>query len=101
VTTGLGVAGLGVGIAFGLVARAQNEELAKGCPNNQCTPDYWPRANAYNNNKLASTIGFAAGGACLVTGLILVLASPSGEPAADSKVAFAVGPRSAQVRIRF
>ena len=101
VTAGLGVAGIGVGIATGLVARSQNQQLAKACPDNQCTPVNWSAVDGYNKNKLASTIGFAAGGACLVTGVILVLVAPSGEQPADSRVAFAVGVRSAQVRIRF
>ena len=98
---GLGIAGLGMGIATGLVAWSQKSDLESKCPGGQCTPGNWAALDSYNNLKLASTIGFAAGGACLVTGVILVLVAPSGEQPDDPKMAFSIGPRSAQVRIRF
>jgi hypothetical protein len=98
---GVGLAGLGVGIVTGLLALSQKSDLQKKCPGDQCGPENWGAVDSYNHLKLTSTIGLAAGGACLVTGVILVLASPSGEQPAGPKVAFGVGPRSAQVRIRF
>jgi hypothetical protein len=98
---GLGLAGIGVGIVTGLVAWSQKSDLDKKCPGGQCTPENWAALDSYNNLKLASTIGLAAGGACLVTGVILVLVAPSSAQPTDPKVAFGLGPRSAQVRIRF
>jgi hypothetical protein len=101
VAAGLGVVGIGVGVTMALVARSQNEKLAKACPDQQCIRANWSAVDSYNNSKLASTIGFVAGGACLVAGVILVLVAPSGEQTSDPRLAFGIGPRSAQVRIRF
>jgi hypothetical protein len=98
---GLGVAGIGVGIATGLVAWSEKNDLSRRCPQNHCPPENHSALARYNNLKLASTIGFAAGGACLVTGVIVLLATPAGEKPAEPKVAFGIGPRFAQMRIRF
>lgn len=77
----VGLAGLGVGVAFGAVAMSKKSKVDELCPDeNDCTVegiDTNDQARLFGN---VSTVGFIAGGALLVTGLVMWLAAPSGEP---------------------
>lgn len=76
---GAGVAGLGVGTAFAVMAKNQYEDSKSGCPNdpnicNQAGFDLRKDARSKGN---VATVGFIAGGAFLSGAAILWLASGS------------------------
>jgi hypothetical protein len=77
---GLGVVGLGVGTAFGIVS--MNDKSGAHCDaNNFCDP------GALSSGRSAATgadVGFMAGGALLAAGLVLVLLAPPGSDATGS-----------------
>jgi hypothetical protein len=77
---GLGVVGLGVGAAFGIVS--MNDKNGAHCDaNNFCDP------GPLDSGRSAATgadVGLMAGGALLVGGLVLVLLAPSGDDATGS-----------------
>lgn len=70
---GLGVAGLGVGIGFGIAAmNATNDVLTLyGCQNDKCPPEAEADLSVAKTNGNLSTAGFVVGGAGLVAGTIL------------------------------
>jgi hypothetical protein len=76
---GVGAAGLVVGGVFGGLALSGKSKLTDLCANNTCTTQEGKDARAAANTKaLVSTVGFAAGGAALATGIVLfVLSRPS------------------------
>ncbi len=77
---GLGVVGLGVGTVFGIVS--MNDKNGAHCDaNNFCDP------GALSSGRSAATVadvGYMAGGALLVGGLVLVLLAPSGSDGTGS-----------------
>jgi hypothetical protein len=91
----VGVAGLGVGSAFGLVALSKRDAARNVCPEPLC-PDAsgsskWSDAKSAAN---ISTVAFAVGGAGIVAGAVLWLtAPPVGQ---GTRVGF--GPGSVQIR---
>lgn len=98
VVGGLGVAGLAAGTIFALRYNSKNDE-ALGICSSSSTPcvdaDVTRHATLVSEAKDARTmsiVGFAAGGAALATGLLLVLTAPSGGATADVRVLPLVGP---------
>jgi hypothetical protein len=93
-TGALGVVGIGVGSGFGISVLDQSKTARRLCDGNRCTSqrgvDAAERAATY---ATIATIGVAAGGGLLVTGVVLWLsgaknASDSAEPGnADVRVA--------------
>ena len=77
---GLGVAGLGAGAVAGLMAIGANDRSKEVCPaDGVCADERARRDNAdARTAATVSTIGFAAGGVLLATGVALVLSAPSG-----------------------
>ena len=80
VTAGVGVVGLGVGTAFGLVAKSKNDASnSSGCNGNNCTS----QAAATRRDALSaanvSTVAFVAGGVLAASGVVLWLAAPKGD----------------------
>lgn len=78
---GLGIAGLGVGTAFGLLSKQKHDQSNSGhCDaNNVCDPtgvELRHRAVQYGT---VSTVGFVAGGVGVVGGLVLLLTAPHEE----------------------
>jgi hypothetical protein len=93
VAGGAGVAGLGVGAAFGL--KAMSDKSAAQCDaSNACKPG--PLSDARTSATISS-VGFIAGGVLLAGGAALVLLSPRGTATerAALHVAPAVGARDA------
>jgi len=72
---GVGAAALAAGGITGAMALGESDQL--NCPNNACSGDEADRLGRANDLALSSTILFAAGGALAVTGLVLLLTSPS------------------------
>jgi hypothetical protein len=90
VAGGLGVVGIGVGSAFGLVAMSKKNDAKSVCPDACATQDgvnKWSDAKSAGN---LSTIGFVAGGVLLAGGVVLWLTAPSGE-ATGPRVGLAPG----------
>lgn len=84
----------GVGVGFGFNARSLREEALATCPPQSCGIDDAARANATNararQRALVANIGYAAGGAAVISGAVLWFISP---PAAEVRIA--VSPQSA------
>ena len=80
VVGGVGIIGLGLGTYFGLAAASNWSSSQSECKSSASCPD---RASAVSDhdsasqNGLASTIAFAAGGAAVTTGILLIVLSPS------------------------
>ncbi|MGK3997457.1 hypothetical protein [Sorangium sp. So ce1024] len=75
---GAGVAVLGVGAVFGVLAAGQASDAERDqalCPNKQCTPQGREEIEAAETKALLSTIGVGVGIAALGAGAILVLTS--------------------------
>ncbi len=86
VVGGVGVAGLLAGGVAGGLALGQHDELVKACPDGRCPAGKRGDIDAYEATGMASTIGFAAGGALTVAGAALFLFSPSRKPATTASV---------------
>ena len=85
---GVGVAGLAVGSIFGaqvLSKKSSLDEICKG-GKEKCPSSAQGDIDSMNTASTISTIGFAAGGVALVTGVIVLLASKS-PASADAKTA--------------
>jgi hypothetical protein len=91
VAGGVGIAGLGLGAAFGV--KAMSDKNSAQCDaTNACTPG--PLSDARTSATISS-VGFIAGGVLLAGGAALVLLAPRRPEAAALRVAPAVGARDA------
>lgn len=89
VTAGVGIVALGVGAAFGLVARSENDQSnSSGCHGNDCTADAAAMRREALNSANVSTVAFVAGGVLAAGGVVLWLVAPTG----DADRALAVAP---------
>lgn len=92
---GVGAAGLGVGAVTGAVALGDASDLKARClPTKRCPAEDQGKADAARRLADVSTIGLIAGGAAVLTGVVLLLVRPSGEAAhrtGASPVRFNVG----------
>ncbi len=98
---GVGIASIGAGAVFGILASSQASK-AKGdsklCPDKVCTPAGRSEIDSAKTKALVSTIGFGVGAAALVAGTVLVLtAKPAEQHAASTRFAPAVGPHGGGV----
>lgn len=75
----LGLAGIAVGTATGVLAMNKNDESLEHCPvdPNRCTAEGVDLRDEALTMGTVSTVGFAVGGAALVAGVILLLTAPS------------------------
>jgi hypothetical protein len=100
VIASVGVVGLAVGTAFGVIAIGKKSDAEALCP---AYPDSCPTQEGIDANDEAktagtvATVGLVAGGVLLVGGVVLWIAAPSG----DSNVAVQLAPNGAAVRLRF
>jgi hypothetical protein len=79
----VGLVGLGLGSAFGLLAKTKLDEsnAAGQCnANDQCPPSGLSLRRTAEHEGTASTVAFAAGGALFAGGLVLYLSAPRGSP---------------------
>ena len=89
VVGGIGVAGLVVGGVFGGLAASGKSTLKTECPGNACPTGAAADDLASVKGKATiSTIGIAAGGALLATGVVLYLVSGKSDPKEAPKAAF-------------
>jgi hypothetical protein len=85
---GLGVAGVGVGCTFGLMAKPTYDKSAPYCDGDVCTSEghyYRERGRTQGN---ISTAAFVVGGAGLVTAAVLWITAPK-RPASDGALVIA------------
>jgi hypothetical protein len=80
----LGVVGLGVGSAFGLLAMSKRDQSNKGLPNycdqgtNFCSQTGLSLRKDAETLATGSTVGFVAGGVALAAGIVLYVTAPKG-----------------------
>jgi serine/threonine-protein kinase len=85
---GIGVAGLGVGTVFGLLAKSNNDEAAKHClGSGACDPAGVSLGDAAETDATIATVTFLVGTATLATGVVLFLTAPSAGDAPDKTAA--------------
>lgn len=78
VSLGVGVVGLGVGAYFGYRTLQNKSDRDAHCVEDACDQAGVDFDRDARTTATASTIGFVAGGVLAVTGVVLVLTSPSG-----------------------
>jgi hypothetical protein len=80
VALGVGAAGLVVGGITGGLVLGKHGDIIKSCPEGHCLPaqkaSIQPEIDSYNRMGTIATIGFIAGGALAVTGVVLMLTAP-------------------------
>jgi hypothetical protein len=96
VVAGAGVAAIGVGAVFGLMAKSEDDAAARlctggpaasTCANDAEKSDYYGHVDAAKQRAKMAYVGFGVGAVALVTGTVLVLISKSTESSATSFVA--------------
>jgi len=70
ISWGVGLAGVGVGTAFGVMAMKDKQNLDGQCPNNSCPSSSGDSVDSAKQKGNISTIAFAVGGAGLVLGTV-------------------------------
>lgn len=81
----LGLVGVGVGIAFAAVAHSTYDDSLAHCPTDetQCTAEGVELREDAQSAQTVYVASFAVGGAAVITGLVLLLTAPSGEPGGE------------------
>jgi hypothetical protein len=97
VAGGLGVVGVGVGTAFGVITMSKKSDAQNACAGSTCTTmdgsSKWSDAASAGN---VSTIGFVAGGVALAGAAVLWFTAPSPNAAGRTQVGF--GPGGVEVK---
>ena len=96
VAGGVGVVGLGVGAAFGLIAMSKKSDAQSACPNQCATADGVSKWNDAASAGNISTIGFIVGGVGVAGAAVLWLTAPNTSHGASTQVG--LGPGGLQVR---
>jgi hypothetical protein len=99
ITAGVGVLGIGAGTVLGISARSLWQQARADCDaNNVCTDAAYALVEQSHLRGNLSTVAFAAGGAALVTSVVLYLRSPRdrGRP---THVVPQIAPRAAGVAV--
>jgi hypothetical protein len=97
VAGGVGIVGLGVGTAFGVMALSQKSDAQSLCSHDPCSDrtgvNEWSTADSSGN---VSTVGFVVGGIALAGGAVLWFTAPSLNRGSSTQVGF--GPGSLQLK---
>ena len=95
---GVGVIGLGVGTAIGVVALSNRSSAQTACPNNVCgtlaEANKFASANSTGN---VGTVTLIVGGAAVVGGAVLWFTAPKARDTGSTRVG--LGPGSVQVMV--
>ena len=96
VVGGLGVVGVGLGTAFGLISRGDHDDAANACPPpgpcaNASGADLWRNAYHFGN---ASTVAFVIGGVGLAAGTVMWVVAVKTTKHKDASAELVVGPGS-------
>jgi len=95
VAGGLGVVGVGVGAAFGLIAMSQKNDAASVCPTQCASQDGVNKWSTAGSSARIADIGFIVGGVGLVGGAVLWFTAPSASPSTPQ---VGLAPGSLQVK---
>jgi hypothetical protein len=100
VTGSVGVAGLGAGLVFVLLANSELSAAKEGCPTypNGCSSENYSRNDKARTFADISTVSFIAGGAFVGLGTVLWLTAPS---SSDKSVEVGLGPSSLVIKGTF
>ena len=78
---GVGVAGLAVGAVFGLLTGSAASSARPHCPNDACDATGLADVDRAKTDAWVSDVGFVAGGAALVAGVVLIVTARPTRPA--------------------
>ncbi len=91
ITGGVGLVGLGVGGAFGLLSASKHSDYTSHCLGNVCDAQgYASHSDAVSDGNI-STVAFIAGGALVAAGAVLWITAPKSHPASGWRVTPRVG----------
>ncbi len=97
VAGGVGVVGVGLGTAFGVMALSQKSDAHNACPATSCpTQDGLNKWNTAGTTGDVSTVGFIVGGAGLVGAAVLWFTAPRSSGGVTAQVG--LGPRGVQLK---
>lgn len=95
----IGVVGLGVGSAFGLMAKSTYDKSDPHCLANHCdSPGHDFRQSALSKATV-SDIAFGVGAAAIAGGVVLWLTAPKAEPSSAARVTPVIGPKIALISL--
>ncbi len=97
---GVGVASMGTGAAFGVVAKNRLNASSGHCQTPACDPTGLADVSDAKNAATISTITFVAGGVLLAGGIVLYLTAPSAPSKTGLVVAPAASPSFAGLSLR-
>jgi hypothetical protein len=89
VVAGIGLVGIGVGAAFGIVAKSDNDGVGGNCNQGVCNQQGLSSLDSAHTAATVSTVAFAAGGVTLAGGALLYFLAPR---ASSSGSGFVVAP---------
>ena len=82
---GVGLVGLGLGTAFGLMAKSANDDSLAQCRTDTlCSADGLDSRQTAKDRATVSTAGFVAGGALTAAGIVMVVVALTGNSTAPS-----------------
>ena len=80
ITGGVGIAGIGVGSVFGILAMSKNNSTSGHCNGSVCDAPTIATLSDARTDATVSTVGFVAGGVLIAAGAVLYLTAPKGPP---------------------
>lgn len=93
VTAGVGLAGIGVGVAMGVLAMQKADELHAACPvREQCAPENEELESDALLFGNISTGAFIGGGVIAATSVVLLILRPGGGPVEPDEAAASITP---------
>lgn len=94
----VGGLGLALGTVTGAIAASQASDIKEGCIDGHCLEEDADALETASTLATVSTVGFIAGGACVVAGIVLVAVRPGGD---DGTTTVSFGPSGVLVRGTF
>jgi hypothetical protein len=100
VVGGVGAATLLLGAVTGGLTLAKKSTITANCSGTVCNHDGKAAADSARTTGLVSTIGFAAGGAALVTGVVLLLTAPKKSDEKSARYDVEIGPNGFAMNVK-
>ncbi len=97
---GVGIVGVGVGAAFGFVAKSDKDGAGGNCNQGVCNQQGLSSLDSAHTAATVSTIAFAAGGAALVGGALLYFLAPHASSGTGLVVSPSAGAHTAGLELR-
>ncbi len=96
---GVGIVGVGVGAAFGFIAKSDNDGVGGNCNQGVCNQQGLDSLDSAHTAATVSTIAFAAGGAALAGGALLYFLAPRASSGAGLVVVPSAGAHTAGLEL--